>query len=173
MTRPPARTMLILPPANAPAALARALAQEPDAACAVFADADEADALKALAHPRDVALLIVDDVAAALALGLDGAHLRLVDRDFRGARAALGEQRILGAFCGVSRHAAMTAGDLGADYVAFGPCDIGEHAPAAADLLGWWQEVMEPPCVAWAAPQEARAAWDAAGADFVALSLRA
>ena len=46
----------------------------------------------------------------------------------------------------------MTAGELGADYVAFGaffPTGTKETVhTAGTDLLEWWSEMMEVPCVA-------------------------
>jgi thiamine-phosphate pyrophosphorylase len=62
------------------------------------------------------------------------------------------EGRILGITCHASRHLAMTAGEQGADYVAFGaffPTDTKETVHTAEpDLLEWWSEMMEIPCVA-------------------------
>jgi thiamine-phosphate pyrophosphorylase len=60
--------------------------------------------------------------------------------------------RILGITCHASRHLAMAAGELGADYVAFGAffptsTKATEHV-ADLDLLRWWSEVMTVPSVA-------------------------
>ena len=54
--------------------------------------------------------------------------------------------------CHASRHLAMEAGEAGADYVAFGaffPSETkaSEHRPEP-ELLTWWQNLVEIPCVA-------------------------
>ena len=89
------------------------------------ADADEvaraADALREIAHARDVPLVIERHIGLVERLGLDGVHLADGARSVRKARKDLGPEAILGAFCGASRHDGMTAGEIGADYVAFGP----------------------------------------------------
>jgi thiamine-phosphate pyrophosphorylase len=91
------------------------------------------------------------------------------------ARAALGPNSILGVTCHDSRHLAMEAAEAGADYVAFGafyPTDTKE-APTRADidLLSWWSELMEVPCVAIGGITiENAPPLIAAGADFLAVS---
>lgn len=65
-------------------------------------------------------------------------------RSVRYAREELGEDAIVGAFCGSSRHEGMTAGENGADYVSFGP--VGDSAlyrgePAQLELFQWWSEM--------------------------------
>ncbi len=110
-----------------------------------------ADALRAIAHDRDVAIVIDTHVALAERHGLDGVHLPNGTRDFRAARKALGPDAILGAFCGASRHEGITAGEIGADYVAFGPVGasaLGTGALAGRELFDWWSAVIEVPVVA-------------------------
>lgn len=108
------------------------------------------DGLRAVTEPRDVALVVADHWKLAERTGLDGVHLADGARQVRRARADLGPDAIVGAFCGASRHDGMTAGDMGADYVCFGPVggpDLGE-AKAEADLFAWWAEMIEVPLVA-------------------------
>lgn len=111
-----------------------------------------ADALREIAHARDVALVIDRHVALAGRLGLDGVHLPDGARGVRAARKALGADAIVGAFCGASRHDGMTAGEAGADYVAFGPvggaADLGDGRRAEGALFAWWSEMIELPVVA-------------------------
>jgi thiamine-phosphate pyrophosphorylase len=69
----------------------------------------------------------------------------------------------------------MMAGDAGADYVAFGAFYETEtkdtQSVATPELLSWWQELMEPPCVAIGGITPDNAApLITAGADFIALS---
>jgi len=132
------------------------------------AQMDEALAarLKDSAQARGVAVLIEGDAALARRLGADGVHVDANDPAYAQARAALGDDGIVGTGAGLSRHAGLTAGEAGADYVAFGP---GGDDTELAELIGWWAEVVEVPCVAWdvASLEQARAL-AALGADFVA-----
>ena len=128
-----------------------------------------------IAHAHDVAVVINDSVALALDLGADGVHLGQTDGDLKAARALLGPDAIVGATCHDSRHLAMLAGEAGADYVAFGaffPTQTKEASTEAKpDLLSWWQEVMELPCVAIGGitTENAKGLIEA-GADFLAVS---
>ncbi|WP_413871049.1 thiamine phosphate synthase [Albidovulum sp.] len=119
------------------------------------ADADRigraADALRAVAHDRDVAVVVETHLQIAERHGLDGVHLTDGARNVRAARKALGPDAIVGAFCGTTRHDGMNAGEAGADYVAFGPVGasfLGTGAPAGRDLFAWWSEMIEVPVVA-------------------------
>ena len=58
---------------------------------------------------------------------------------------------IVGAFAGTSRHDGMTAAEIGADYVSFGPLaagGLGDGGEAPLDLFQWWSEMIEVPVVA-------------------------
>lgn len=117
-----------------------------------------ADALRLVAHDRDVAAVIDTHVGLAERHGLDGVHLLDSARSVRAARKALGPDAIVGAWCGTSRDAGMTAGEAGADYVAFGPAGdslLGSGARAERDLFAWWSEMIEVPVVAEGALTEA------------------
>jgi thiamine-phosphate pyrophosphorylase len=116
-----------------------------------------------------VAFLLQDDVDRALALGADGVHLGDPAR-VREVRARLGPDRILGASCGHSRHAAMLAGEDGADYIAFG--EVGRRPqPPLLELIAWWNELFVLPCLALGAfDRDSLAAVASAGADFVGVS---
>ncbi len=110
-----------------------------------------ADALREVAHARDVALVIDDHVLLAERLGLDGVHLSDAARSVRGARKTLGPDAIVGCFCGNSRHDGLTAGEAGADYISFGPVAhsaLGDGSVANPDLFQWWSEMIEIPVVA-------------------------
>jgi thiamine-phosphate pyrophosphorylase len=90
------------------------------------------------------------------------------------AREVLGPRAIVGADAGRSRHDAMSLGEAGADYVGFGiPAHVGDRGTARErqlDLVEWWSELFEVPCVALDADRDDLAALAGAGADFVALS---
>lgn len=110
-----------------------------------------ADALRDIAHARDIPLVITKHAGLVDRLGLDGVHLVDGARSVRKTRAALGADAIVGAFCEASRHDGMTAGETGADYVAFGPVGdsgLGDDSRAARDLFAWWSEMIELPVVA-------------------------
>ncbi len=119
------------------------------------ADADRlgrtADAIREVAHARDIPVLIETHMMMVERHGLDGVHLPDGARSVRRARKALGREAIVGAFCGASRHDGMTAGEAGADYIAFGPVGetgLGEARRAERELFEWWSEMIELPVVA-------------------------
>jgi thiamine-phosphate pyrophosphorylase len=110
-----------------------------------------ADAAREAAHARDVAVVIDNHLILAERLGLDGVHLTDGSRNVRKARKDLGADAIVGAFCATSRHDGMTAGEAGADYVAFGPIGetkLGDGSSAPFELFEWWSEVIEVPIIA-------------------------
>lgn len=127
-----------------------------------------ADAIRPLAHARDVPLVIGDHGALAQRLGLDGVHLTDGARSVRHWRKALGDDAIVGAACGGSRHEGMNAGEIGADYVAFGPVG-GLGAAADRDLFAWWSDMIELPVVAEGGLDAATLADLAPVTDFVAM----
>jgi thiamine-phosphate pyrophosphorylase len=82
--------------------------------------------------------------------------------------------RTLGITCHASRHLAMEAGEIGADYVAFGaffPTATKDTAHVATvELLGWWREIAEIPSVAIGGITAANCApLVRTGADFLAV----
>jgi thiamine-phosphate pyrophosphorylase len=122
-----------------------------------------------LAHAHGVPLVLEGRVDLAASEGCDGVHLAADARGVAAVRRALGADAIVGAAAGQSRHVAMEAGEAGADYVAFGLFDPAPEPPAE-ELLEWWQEMMELPCVALGGVTlENAGALAAAGADFLAL----
>jgi len=110
-----------------------------------------ADALREVAHARDIPLVIEGHVLLVGRLGLDGVHLTDGARSMRKVRKDLGDEAIVGAYCGASRHDGLTAGELGADYVSFGPVGatgLGDGRTAERDLFEWWSEMIEVPVIA-------------------------
>jgi len=110
------------------------------------------DALRAVVQSRGVAFLLNDRADLARSAGCDGAHVGQTDMPASDARKLLGPDLTLGVTCHDSRDLAMQAGEAGADYVAFGAFfpTVTKDAPTRADpeLLAWWAELMELPCVA-------------------------
>ncbi|ARO14758.1 thiamine-phosphate pyrophosphorylase [Ketogulonicigenium robustum] len=110
-----------------------------------------ADALRQVTHDRDIALVIENHALLVERLGLDGVHLTDSARSVHKMRRDLGEDAIVGAFCGASRHDGLTAGEMGADYVSLGPVGnslLGTGTHATLELFQWWSEMVEVPVVA-------------------------
>ncbi|WP_187430619.1 Thiamine-phosphate synthase [Roseobacter fucihabitans] len=116
-----------------------------------------ADALREVTHARDIALVLSDHTLLADRLGLDGVHLSDAARSVRDTRKTLGEDAIVGSFCATSRHDGMSAGEAGADYVAFGPVQagvLGDGSFVDLEVFQWWSETIEVPVVAEGALDE-------------------
>jgi thiamine-phosphate pyrophosphorylase len=176
---------LITPPVLEPARFAEDLARALDAGDVEalqirLKDADDdtvrraVDALRPVAQARGVAVILNDRADLAVETGCDGAHLGQTDGDHAAARRSLGPERTLGLTCHASRHLAMEAGEVGADYVAFGaffPTATKEtQHRAEPELLEWWSGVFELPCVAIGGiTKENCAPLVRAGADFLAV----
>lgn len=134
-----------------------------------------AEPLQKLCAARDVAFIVNDSISLAKRIGADGVHLGQEDGEVEDARKRLGRDAQIGVTCHNSRHLAMEAGEAGADYVAFGAffpttTKQTEHR-AEPELLTWWQDLMEIPCVAIGGiTPENCAPLVRAGADFLAVS---
>jgi len=133
------------------------------------------EALLPLARAHNVAVIMNDRPDLAAELGCDGVHIGQQDADYEEARRIVGDDAIVGVTCHDSRHLAMVAAEAGADYVAFGAffptTTKTPKASARPDLLRWWGDLMEIPCVAIGGiTVENCAPLVAAGADFIAVS---
>jgi thiamine-phosphate pyrophosphorylase len=131
-----------------------------------------ADALRETCHARDVPLVIAEHDRLVTRLGLDGVHLSDGSRRVRAVRQALGRDLIVGAHARASRHDGMTAAEIGADYVGFGPVSpspLGDDAVADVALFQWWSEMIEAPVVAEGGLTPELAEALAPHADFLAL----
>lgn len=139
---------------------------------------DQLTPLQALIQDQGIACVLAGTPDLASALDCDGVQVVMdvktekttLGISVKQARQQLGPDRILGVHCGDSRHAAMLAAEQGADYVVFGPVD--QPGNDALSELAWWQVMMELPCVADHATDEA--AIDALyqqGADFVMIKV--
>ena len=131
--------------------------------------------LQEICAAREVAFIVNDSIGLAKRLGADGVHLGQSDGTVADARAELGREAQIGVTCHGSRHLGIGAGEAGADYVAFGAffpstTKATEHK-AELELLEWWQEIMEIPCVAIGGITPANCPpLITAGADFLAVS---
>lgn len=133
--------------------------------------------LQAICAAHDVAFIANDSVALAKRLGADGVHLGQEDGSPKDARAELGREAQIGVTCHASRHLAMEAGEAGADYVAFGAFypsstkDKGDAERPTPELIEWWSQLFEIPCVAIGGiTPDNCAPLIEAGADFLAVS---
>ncbi len=181
---PDCRIYLVTPPALDPRPFADDLARALDAGDvgAVqlrLKDVDDdtvrraIDVLRPVSQSRGVAFLVNDRPDLAVKHGCDGAHVGQTDTPAAVARKVLGDL-MLGVTCHASRDLAMSAGEDGADYVAFGaffPSPTkDETSRAEPEILQWWSELMEPPCVAIGGITAANCApLVQAGANFLAV----
>jgi thiamine-phosphate pyrophosphorylase len=179
------RIYLITPPAIDPASFPDRLAAALDAGdvAAVqlrlkdVSDSDwmaAIDALRPVAQSRGVAFLLNDRADLVRATGCDGVHVGQDDLPARQARALIGPEATLGVTCKGSRDLAMSAGEDGADYVAFGaffPSATKEVTTLIdPEILRWWSELMELPSCAIGGITAANCApLVRAGADFLAV----
>jgi thiamine-phosphate pyrophosphorylase len=131
------------------------------------------------AQSRGVAVLVMSDAGLARRTNADGVHLpntKNLAADYQAARAILGPSAIVGVHAGKSRHDAMTLAEAGANYIAFGAPQTSSNRDAARarrlDLVAWWAEIFEVPCVALdvEGPDEA-AELALAGADFIGITI--
>lgn len=171
--------MLVLEPTLAPGAV-DALVAAGDVAAAILPlpakpDAATLSAVKQIVaklQAGGIAVLIAGPADLVAATGADGLHVEepaavpaLVKR--------LKPASIVGAGALATRHEAMETGESGADYVQFGRLDPSpEEAERAADLIAWWAELFEVPCVGVAADLAQVATLRDSGADFIALGAR-
>jgi thiamine-phosphate pyrophosphorylase len=180
--RPKPRLYLVTPlvaDADAFAATLSAALGAGDVAAVLLrlSDADErtmintAKALCRVVQDKEVAVLLDGHADLVARAGADGAHLAGL-AEFTEALEQLKPDRIAGAGRMETRHDAMTAAELGCDYVMFGePDDSGERPAfdAVEERVSWWAEVFEAPCVGYAASAAEVGPLVKAGADFIAL----
>ena len=163
--------------ADAPGCLAgleKALAAAPVAALLLPRGKRSEGSYKALvkaivgrAQSAGVAVLIEGEPGLVRMLGADGLHVEGDVGAVRAATAALKPDFIVGAGQIASRHDAMTKGELGPDYVFFGPLS-GPRDPEQREMVRWWAHLMEVPSVFFdpsATPESATAE----GAEFIGL----
>ncbi len=183
MQNPPTRLMLVTPPVADADAMAFKLMQAQaggDLAAVLLrlTDGDERsriERVKRLSGPvqaANVALIVEASALVAARGGADGVHLTGGPEAIAEARSSLKGERIIGAGGLRARHDAMDVGEAGVDYVMFGdPRPDGSMPPLAAviERAGWWAEIFETPCVAYAPDPDSVPALVETGAEFVAL----
>ena len=162
-------------PAAVSAALAPALSDAVPSALLLLRGTQAENAYKELvkavlplAQPAGCAVLIEGDPGLARTLGADGLHVHGDVEMLRHAVAVLHPGLIVGAGGVRSRDDAMTMGELGADYILFGPLS-GAISDGERELARWWAETMEIPSVL--SDPEAVAGGNAEGCEFIGLAL--
>ena len=181
---PPCSLTLITPPLSVASArafaatFAEVLAAAPAASALVRLAQGAVGEAKAIVSPllratvaADCALILENDPRLAARLGADGVHVAGAGEALEEALDSLKPERIVGVGALRMRDEAMTAGEMGADYVMFGEPRGGAPAMALellAERVAWWAEIFEIPCIAYAESIEAAGRLARAGADFVA-----
>lgn len=119
-------------------------------------------ALRPIAQDAGAAFLLENHGGLARRLSCDGVQTLPDPGAIKQVRVQLGDDMIIGADCGTSRHSAMVAGEAGCDYVALHSSEPG--------TISWWAEMMEIPCIAYGGITLEKAPMVAAlGADFLAI----
>jgi thiamine-phosphate pyrophosphorylase len=131
--------------------------------------------IKPICDKYGTLIIINDNPYVAKKARADGVHLGQKDADYSHARELLGHEAIIGITCHNSKELAFKAVSSGADYVAFGAFYSSETKyikhKANMEILEWWQEAMEIPCVAIGGIDISNVEnIIKAGADFIALS---
>ncbi len=114
-----------------------------DCATIVISETTSIETIEAL-QALNLAVILKDcSPSKVQELKADGLLLSQIE-NFKDARAALNSES-LGLLAGVSRHAAMEAAELGADFMCFTQTKqyVGEP------IIGWWQAVTDVPSVAY------------------------
>ena len=132
-------------------------------------------AIKQLCHRYGVAVILNDRPDLAKQCKADGVHIGQEDMDYFSSRELLGEDAIIGVTCHNSKELAFEAASACASYVAFGAffetSTKSPKARAELEILKWWNETVETPCVAIGGINPDNAATVIqAGADFIAVS---
>jgi thiamine-phosphate pyrophosphorylase len=131
--------------------------------------------IKPICDKYGTLIIINDNPYVAKKARADGVHLGQKDADYSHARELLGHEAIIGITCHNSKELAFNAVSSGADYVAFGAFYSSETKyikhKANMEILEWWQEAMEIPCVAIGGIDISNVEnIIKAGADFIAMS---
>lgn len=169
--------LIAAPDVDAPACirmLDEALAASPVAALLLPRGQRSEGSYKALvkavaprAQAAGIAVLIEGDPGLVRTLGADGLHVEGGVNEVKAATSALKPDYIVGAGRIVSRHDAMSKGELGPDYIFFGPL-TGARDPEQREMARWWAEIMEVPSVL-SDPAATADSATAEGSEFIGL----
>jgi thiamine-phosphate pyrophosphorylase len=132
---------------------------------------DFVKAIAPRAHAAGVAVLVEGEPGLVRMLGVDGLHVTGGAGAVREAVDKLKPDMIVGVGDVRTRDDAMRKGELGIDYILFGPLS-GDISDAQRELARWWAETMEIPSVL-SDPQATPQSYDAAGCEFIGLGTAA
>ncbi|MCW9035610.1 MAG: thiamine phosphate synthase [Rhodospirillales bacterium] len=132
------------------------------------------DVLRPIVQEREVAFILNDNPRLAAKMGCDGVHIGQEDGSYEKARDIVGDDAIVGVTCHNSRDLAFEAGELGADYVAFGaffPTQTKEakHQAELETLKAWNMMTTVPSVAIGGITVENCTPLVEAGADFLAV----
>ena len=100
-------------------------------------------------NTRQIPILVENNLELAEKLKADGIHLTTGQKLVKEARGTLGKDKIIGAFCGSSKHSGLVAAELGANYVAFqSENHTSKGSESNCELFEWWSEFIEIPVMA-------------------------
>jgi thiamine-phosphate pyrophosphorylase len=132
-----------------------------------------AEVLTPIGQAAGTAVIVRDDTRASGRAKADGIHIETGVPDLEDAVESFHPGRIVGAGNIKTRHDAMEAAEIGADYIFFGNLGRPEEPdtnPKSLDFADWWVPLFEPPCVVMAGSTLASIDEVAeTGADFVAV----
>ena len=174
------RLFLITPPIADPSAFAPLLqvaVASADVACVLIRAAARDDngvkavvrVLAPIAQGGGAAALVEQEARLAGRLDVDGVHVVGGGEPFDEAIAALKPNKIVGAGGFEGRDGAMAAGEAGADYLMFGAPGSPESQDEVRDLVAWWAQIFNVPCVGYATHPDRAGDMAAAGAEFIGL----
>lgn len=126
--------------------------------------------LRALALRHGKVFLVEEDAERAVALEADGTLMGTPGGIAR-TRKTIGREAMVGVATGITRQAAMEAGEAGADFVGLQADEATEAGmQQLVDHVDWWAELFEIPSVAFGATTlaDAQRLLDA-GSDFLAM----
>ena len=94
-----------------------------------------AEAVKILCEEYLANFIVNDDVLLAQKIGADGVHLGLTDMSIPGARAILGDRKIIGATANTFEDVLIQSKN-GCDYIGLGPFQFTETKEKLSPILG-------------------------------------
>lgn len=122
-----------------------------------------------LAQAAGAAVLVEGDPGIVRLLGADGLHVRGDIKAAKAAVSALKPDLIVGVGEISSSDDAMRMGELGVDYILFGPLS-GAISAETREMARWWAETMEVPSVL-SDPEAGFAGYEAEGCEFIGIRL--
>lgn len=105
---------------------------------------EKAVALATFARSRGMVFVVANDTTLAKQCSADGVMLSDAT-GIKQARAAMGDDAIIGVRCGLSKQAAEAALMQGADYISFSDAARGYVDP---EVIRWWVDKTNIPCLA-------------------------